>query len=85
MIYSCQIFFEVRTIKEDVECLEEIIADIPSDFSAKEKARMAYIELGKNSFYNTKYKHLYGEPQLEIFNETKKPYLYIINKYDLIC
>ena len=49
-------FFEVRTIKEDVESLEEIVADIPSDFSAKEKARMVYIELGKNSFFNTKYK-----------------------------
>lgn len=84
----------MRTIKEDVESLEEIVADIPSDFSAKEKARMAYIELGKNSFYNTKYKHLYGEPQLEIFNETSafiKPnigvckkftrqYMYILNK-----
>lgn len=92
-------FFEVRTIKEDVESLEKIVADIPSDFSAKEKARMAYIELGKNSFFNTKYKNVFGTEQIDIFNETsafRRPnigickkfvgqYMYILNKIGVRC
>lgn len=92
-------FFEVRTIKEDVESLEEIVAYIPSDFSAKEKARMAYIELGKNSFFNTKYKNVFGTEQIDIFNETsafRRPnigickkfvgqYMYILNKIGVRC
>lgn len=99
MIYSSQMFFEVRIIKEDVKSLEEIIADIPGDFSAKEKARMAYIELGKNSFFNTKYKNVFGAEQIDIFNETsafRRPnvgvckkfvgqYMYILNKLGVRC
>ncbi len=51
------------------DSLEAIVDSIPSDWSVKEKARSAYLKLGANSFYNTKFNHLFGYPQLEIFEE----------------
>ena len=49
--------------------LYDIVNSVPEDWSIKEKARDAYIKLGTNSFYNTQYNHLFGYPQLDIFNE----------------
>lgn len=52
------------------DSLDEIVRSISDDWSVKEKARAAYIMLGSNSFYSTKYNHLFGYPQLDIFNES---------------
>ncbi len=52
------------------DSLEAIVKSIPEEWSIKEKARSAYLKLGANSFYSTKYNHLFGYPQLDIFNES---------------
>ena len=52
------------------DSISDMIESIPEDRSIKEKARDAYIKLGLNSFYNPKYKHLFGYPQIDIFNES---------------
>ncbi len=57
-------------MKRKIGSLGEIVKNIPADGSIKEKARAAYLMLGANSFYNTQYDHLFGYPQLEIFNES---------------
>ena len=52
------------------DSLEAIARSIPEDWSIKERARAAYLKLGANCFYNTKFNHLFGYPQVDIFNET---------------
>lgn len=86
-------------MERKINSLDDIIKSVPEDWSIKEKARYAYLMLGANSFYNTKYNHLFGYPQLDIFNEPdayatpnigvcKKftnQYLYILRKLGIRC
>jgi hypothetical protein len=86
-------------IKTDINSLNDIIQKIPKNLSTLEKARLAYLELGKVSFYNPVYKYLNDYEQYEYFNSSHtynnpnvgiciqftKQYLHILTSLGIKC
>ena len=72
------------SIKTDINSLQDIIQKIPTNLSILEKARLAYLELGKVSFYEPIYKYLSDYEQYEYFNSPtsyRNPNIGICNKF----
>lgn len=86
-------------MEQKITKLEDIIQSIPEEWTVKEKARKAYLVLGENSFYNTIFNHLFGYPQIDIFDEPSsfsvpnigvckkftEQYMYILRKLGIKC
>lgn len=71
-------------IKTNINSINEIIQKIPNDLSTIEKARLAYLELGKVSFYNPIYKYMSDYEQYEYFHSSttyKNPNIGICNAF----